>query len=155
MVMMNPGAGMMAPPPDAEVQPIEAQPQGGEQPTGGLNISAQDFQMAIEQLDDQDIAALDSHLTPAIKDAMGRLLGPEVMPILEPLGPNEPTINVPVSVIATAYPAQDIQGSIEMMQQDMASKKQQNIPAPPQGGLGGEPVGDPQTNVPPSIPMMA
>ena len=164
MVMMNPGAGMMAPPVvnegAGEQMPMQAQPQdlyGGEQPTGGLNISAQDFQMAIEQLDGQTIAALDAHLTPIIKEAMGQLLGPEILPILEPLGPDEPTINVPVSVIATAYPSDSIENSIEMMQQDMASKGQQEIPSSPQGGLGGAPAQAevPQTNVPPSIPMMA
>jgi len=164
MAMMNPGAGMMAPPVvnegAGEQMPMQAQPQdlyGGEQPTGGLNISAQDFQMAIEQLDGQTIAALDAHLTPIIKEAMGQLLGPEILPVLEPLGPDEPTINVPVSVIASAYPSDSIENSIEMMQQDMASKGQQEIPSSPQGGLGGTPAQAevPQTNVPPSIPMMA
>ncbi len=164
MAMMNPGAGMMAPPTGGAEQPMPPpmaeQPQdlyGGEQPTGGLNISAQDFQMALQQLDDESIRALDSHLTPIMKEIIGELLGPEIVSILEPIGPDEPTINVPVSVIATAYPSDSIENSIEMMQQDMASKGQQEIPAPPQGGLGGAPAQAevPQTNVPPSIPMMA
>jgi len=164
MAMMNPGAGMMAPPTGGAEQPMPPpmaeQPQdlyGGEQPTGGLNISAQDFQMALQQLDDESIRALDSHLTPIMKEVIGELLGPEVVSILEPIGPDEPTINIPVSVIATAYQSDSIEGSIEMMQQDLASKGQQEIPAPPQGGLGGAPAQAevPQTNVPPSIPMMA
>ena len=161
---MNPGAGMMAPPTGGAEQPMPPpmaeQPQdlyGGEQPTGGLNISAQDFQMALQQLDDESIRALDSHLTPIMKEVIGELLGPEVVSILEPIGPDEPTISIPVSVIATAYQSDSIEGSIEMMQQDLASKGQQEIPTPPQGGLGGAPAQAevPQTNVPPSMPMMA
>ena len=48
------------------------------------------------------------------------------------------------------------QDSVQMMAQDFKSKAQQSIPSSPQGGLGGEPMkASPQTNVPPSTPMMA
>ena len=82
---------------------------------------------------------------------MARRQVPEkLLTVLKDIGPDEPTINIPISVVADAYPAQTIEESIQMMGQDFASKGQQNIPASPQGGLGGEPMMDsPQTNVPP------
>lgn len=121
--------------------------QGGGQPQP-LNINPQEFQNAMQNLSSASMQALDMHLTPAVKSALAELLGPEIAEMVKDIGPKEPTISLPISVIASAYPAQDIQGSIAMMEQDMMSKAQ-NIPNSPQGGLGGAPVGAPQTNVPP------
>ena len=77
------------------------------------------------------------------------------MQMVQDIGPEQPTISLPVSVVASAYPADSIEQSIQMMEQDFRSKAQAGIPDSPQGGLGGAPEGAPQTNVPPSTPMMA
>ena len=92
------------------------------------------------------------HLTPSVKQALSELLGPAVAEVVQDIGPNEPTVSLPISVIASAFPADSIEDSIQMMEQDLRSKAQKDIPDSPQGGLGGAPEGAPQTNVPP-MPM--
>ena len=109
---------------------------------------------AMQNLSPQAMQALDMHLTPAVKQALGELLGSEVAGMVQDIGPNQPTISIPISVIASAYPTEggDIKESIRMMEEDFRSKAgqgQQEIPSSPQGGLGGAPMGAPPTNVPP------
>jgi len=127
--------------------------QGGGQPQP-VNVNPQEFQNAIQNLSPQAMQALDMHLTPAVKQALGELLGSEIAEIVQDIGPDQPTISIPISVIASAYPTEggDIQQSIQMMEEDFRSKAgqgQQEIPRSPQGGLGGAPMGAPPTNVPP------
>jgi hypothetical protein len=142
MAMTPPDMGMMARPQVANtMEPKESTP---------MAINAEQFQAAVNNLSPDAMQTLDQHLTPRVKDAIGELFGQEVKNVLQDIGPDEPTVNIPVSVIANAYPAQTVEKSIEMMGKDFASKGQQNIPASPQGGIGGEPMMDsPQTNVPP------
>ena len=166
MAMMNPGAGMMAPNPmqnnEGMGAPMGAPMDPATDPSmaqaKGLNISGEQFNEAMNGLEQTEIASLDQHLTPIVKTALGKLLGQEVLQVIEPLGPNEPTVSLPVSVVASAYPADNIEESIAMMQKDIASKGTNDIPTSPTGGLGGPtatPAEDPITNVPPSMPMMA
>ena len=158
MAMMNPGAGMMAPNPMQNNESMGAPMEAPMAQVKGLNITAEQFNQAMNGLEQNEIASLDQHLTPPVKMALGKLLGQEVLQVIEPLGPNEPTVSLPVSVVASAYPADNIEESIAMMQKDIASKGTNDIPSSPTGGLGGPPATpaeDPTTNVPPSMPMMA
>ena len=140
--MTPPDMGMMTRPQVANT--MEAKPPAP------MVVNAEQFQNAVNNLSPDAMETLDQHLTPRVKEAIGELFGDQVKTVLKDIGPDEPTINIPVSVVADAYPAQTIEESIQMMGQDFASKGQQNIPASPQGGLGGEPMMDsPQTNVPP------
>ena len=146
-LMNNPQGAM----PMGQEAPMQTPMQGAAQPQP-LNINPQEFQNAIQNLSPAAMQALDMHLTPSVKQALGELLGPAVVEIVQDIGPAEPTVSLPVSVIASAYPADDIKQSIQMMEQDFRSKAQPDIPDSPQGGLGGAPEGAPQTNVPP-MPM--
>ena len=146
-LMNNPQGAM----PMEQGAPMQAPTEGGGQPQP-LNINPQEFQNAIQNLSPAAIQALDMHLTPSVKQALAELLGPAVVEVVQDIGPAEPTISLPVSVIASAFPADSIEESIQMMEQDLRSKVQTDIPSSPQGGLGGAPEGAPQTNVPP-IPM--
>ena len=146
-LMNNPQGAM----PMGQEAPMQTPMQGAAQPQP-LNINPQEFQNAIQNLSPAAMQALDMHLTPSVKQALGELLGPAVVEIVQDIGPAEPTVSLPVSVIASAYPADDIKQSIQMMEQDFRSKAQADIPDSPQGGLGGAPEGAPQTNVPP-MPM--
>ena len=142
MAMVPPDMGMMS-------RPEMNNNMRAEQPAS-ISINPEQFQNAVNNLSPDSMETLDQHLTPRVKDAIGELFGQEVKNVLQDIGPDEPTINIPVSIIASAYPAQSIEESIEMMGRDFASKGQQNIPSSPQGGLGGEPMmASPQTNVPP------
>lgn len=132
--------------------PMQAPMQERKQPQP-LNISPQEFQNAVQNLSPEALQALDKHLTPSVKQALGELLGSEVVETVKNIGPAEPTVSVPLSVVAKAYPAKEVTESIKMMEQDFMSKAKQtgnDIPISPQGGLGGEPMkASPQTNVPP------
>ncbi len=132
--------------------PMQAPMQERKQPQP-LNISPQEFENAVQNLSPEALQALDKHLTPSVKQALGELLGSEVVETVKNIGPTEPTVSVPLSVVAKAYPAQEVTESIKMMEQDFMSKAKQtgnDIPISPQGGLGGEPMkASPQTNVPP------
>jgi|TARA_R100001129_G_C5195459_1_gene212103 hypothetical protein len=142
MAMTPPDMGMMSRPQVANT--MEAKPPAP------MVVNAEQFQNAVNNLSPDAMETLDQHLTPRVKEAIGELFGDQVKTVLKDIGPDEPTINIPISVVADAYPAQTIEESIQMMGQDFASKGQQNIPTSPQGGLGGEPMMDsPQTNVPP------
>ena len=115
-----------------------------------LNIEPQQLKQAADNLSPETKEILDQHLTPGLKIALSELLGTDVSNTLAEIGPEEPTVNIPVSIIAGAYPAENIETSIQMMGKDFASKRQKNIPASPQGEMGGEPMmASPQTNVPP------
>tara|TARA_Y100001938_G_C7881465_1_gene325199 strand:+ start:219 stop:644 length:426 start_codon:yes stop_codon:yes gene_type:complete len=108
------------------------------------------FEQKVESLSPESKNTLEQHLTPPLKKVMGELFGTEVASALQEIGPDQPTINIPVSIVAQAYPAQSIEESVQMMGQDLAMRGQKDIPASPQGGMGGEPMMDsPQTNVPP------
>tara|TARA_R100001443_G_scaffold78829_1_gene86061 strand:+ start:120 stop:581 length:462 start_codon:yes stop_codon:yes gene_type:complete len=138
------GSGMMvAPNPQTNEMPMQEK----------INtpiVDGNQFREAVANLSAESSVVLEQHLTPGVKKAMAELFGPEVVGVLKDIGPTEPTINIPVSVVSQAYPAKTIEESIQMMGQDFASKGQQNIPSTPQGGLGGDPMMDsPQTNVPP------
>ena len=116
-----------------------------------LNIEPQQLKQAADNLSPETKEILDQHLTPGLKIALSELLGTDVSNTLAEIGPEEPTVNIPVSIIAGAYPSDNVQDSVRMMAQDFKSKTQQSIPSSPQGGLGGEPMkASPQTNVPPS-----
>ena len=156
--MANGNMGMMAPPGkpamNPEPGPMQVAPVQQQAQQMGLNIDQGQFAQALNTLDESDIQALETHLTPVMKKAVIKLLGPGIEPLIKDLGPEEPTINIPVSVVAQAYPADSIESSIEMMGRDFAGKAQNDIPKSPQGGLGGEPMMEsPQTNVPPMPPM--
>ena len=146
-LMKNPQGGM----PMEQGAPMPAPMQGGGQPQP-MNINPQEFQNAIQNLSPAAMQALDMHLTPSVKSALAELLGAEVAEVVQDIGPNEPTVSLPISVIASAFPADSIEDSIQMMEQDFRSNAQADIPDSPQGGLGGAPEGAPQTNVPP-MPM--
>ena len=138
------GMGMMAKMPQADQMPKQEQAAASI-----VNMDA--FQKSVSNLSDKSSEVLEQHLTPPVKEAIVELFGKDVAVALKDFGPKEPTVNIPVSIVANAYPAQSIQESVQMMGQDFASKGQQNIPSSPQGGLGREPMMDsPQTNVPPS-----
>ena len=142
MAMTPPDMGMMTRPQVANT--MEAKPPAP------MVVNAEQFQNAVNNLSPDAMETLDQHLTPRVKEAIGELFGDQVKTVLKDIGPDEPTINIPISVVADAYPAQTIEESIQMMGQDFASKGQQNIPTSPQGGMGGGPMMDsPQTNVPP------
>ena len=149
-LMKNPQGAM----PMEQGAPMQAPMQGGGQPQP-VNISPQEFKNAVDNLSPEADLALEQHLTPAVKGAIGELFGPEIMQMVQDIGPEQPTVSLPVSVVASAYPADSIEQSIQMMEQDFRSKAQAGTPDSPQGGLGGAPEGAPQTNVPPSTPMMA
>ena len=149
-LMKNPQGAM----PMEQGAPMQAPVQGGGQPQP-VNISPQEFKNAVDNLSPEADLALEQHLTPAVKGAIGELFGPEIMQMVQGIGPEQPTVSLPVGIIADAYPADTIEQSIQMMEQDFRSKTQADIPDSPQGGLGGAPEGAPQTNVPPSTPMMA
>ena len=149
-LMKNPQGAM----PMEQGAPMQAPMQGGGQPQP-VNISPQEFKNAVDNLSPEADLALEQHLTPAVKAAIGELFGPEIMQMVQGIGPEQPTVSLPLGIIADAYPADDIKQSIQMMEQDFRSKAQADIPDSPQGGLGGAPEGAPQTNVPPSTPMMA
>tara|TARA_R100000781_G_C3985469_1_gene95044 strand:+ start:28 stop:498 length:471 start_codon:yes stop_codon:yes gene_type:complete len=141
------GAGMMTPPVvnegAREQIPMEAQASASI-----VDINA--FQQALANLSDESSIVLEQHLTPPVKEAMAELFGREIIGVLKDFGPTEPTVNIPVSVVISAYPSGNVEESVQMMAQDFASKGKQNIPSPPQGGLGGDPMmGSPPTNVPP------
>ena len=142
MAMTPPDMGMMTRPQVANT--MEAKPPAP------MVVNAEQFQNAVNNLSPDAMETLDQHLTPRVKEAIGELFGDQVKTVLKDIGPDEPTINIPISVVADAYPEQTIEESIQMMGQDFASKGQQNIPTSPQGGMGGGPMMDsPQTNVPP------
>ena len=46
---------------------------------------------------------------------------------MQDIGPAEPTVSLPVSVIASVYPADDIKQSIQMMEQDFLGQKHNQI----------------------------
>jgi|TARA_A100001391_G_scaffold87655_1_gene58087 hypothetical protein len=136
------GMGMMAP---------GAMPTQNTSPR--INIEPQQLKQAADNLSPETKEILEQHLTPGLKIALSELLGTDVSNTLAEIGPEEPTVNIPVSIIAGAYPAENIETSIQMMGKDFASKRKNNIPASPQGEMGGGPMMDsPQTNVPP-MPM--
>ena len=144
-LMKNPEGEM----PMQQQAPMEAPMQGQEQPQP-INVNPEEFKNALSNLSVPAAQALQQHLTPSVKNAMAELLGGQVAEILKDRGPDQPTVSIPVSVIATVYPADNIEQSIKMMEEDFKSKGQQDIPSAPQGGLGGAPMTDaPQTNVPP------
>ena len=133
------GMGMMAP---------GAMPTQNTSPR--INIEPQQLKQAADNLSPETKEILEQHLTPGLKIALSELLGTDVSNTLAEIGPEEPTVNIPVSIIAGAYPAENIETSIQMMGKDFASKRKNNIPASPQGEMGGGPMMDsPQTNVPP------
>jgi hypothetical protein len=136
------GMGMMAP---------GAMPTQNTSPR--INIEPQQLKQAADNLSPETKEILEQHLTPGLKIALSELLGTDVSNTLAEIGPEEPTVNIPVSIIAGAYPAENIETSIQMMGKDFASKRKNNIPVSPQGEMGGGPMMDsPQTNVPP-MPM--
>ena len=149
-LMKNPQGAM----PMEQGAPMQAPMQGRGQPQP-VNISPQEFKNAVDNLSPEADLALEQHLTPAVKGAIGELFGPEIMQMVQDIGPEQPTVSLPVGIIASAYPADTIEQSIQMMEHDFRAKAQADIPDSPQGGLGGAPEGAPQTNVPPSTPMMA
>ena len=133
------GMGMMAP---------GAMPTQNTSPR--INIEPQQLKQAADNLSPETKEILEQHLTPGLKIALSELLGTDVSNTLSEIGPEEPTVNIPVSIIAGAYPAENIETSIQMMGKDFASKRKNNIPASPQGEMGGGPMmAARQTNVPP------
>ena len=155
MVMMPP-QGMMAPEQSemSEEDIIAQTPVIGGIPKASTEGEATNFVITKEQfastIDDQVLDVLETKLTPSMRSALSIILGPEVGELLEDIGLQEPQHLVPQSVIAQAFPANTIEESLEMFDRQLMD--QQNIPSPPQGGLGGAPIMDvPQTNVPPVV----
>ena len=112
----------------------------------------------VSTLDDEVVDILETKLTPSMRRALGLILGPEIENILDTIGLQEPQHLVPQSVIAQAFPAQTIEESLMMFDQQLTQQSgaqpamPQNIPSSPQGGLGGAPMMDvPPTNVPPVV----
>ena len=142
-------------------------PMSGEGEATNFVITPDQF---VSTLDEEIIGILETKLTPAMRRALGLMLGPEIENILNNIGLQEPQHLVPQSVIAQAFPAQTIEESITMFDQQLMGQSgvqagavpaatpstrpaamPQDIPGPPQGGLGGMPEGIPQTNVPPVV----
>ncbi len=140
------GMGMMAQPNRMAVQE-KTMPNRVEGPV--VNVEA--FKQKLETLSVKSRNTLEQHLTPTVKTAMAEIFGGELVDALKDIGPDEPTVNIPISIIADAYPAKNIETSIQMMGEDFASRGQKRIPSSPQGGLGEDPMRESsQTNVPPS-----
>ena len=132
-------------------------PMSGEGEATNFVITPDQF---VSTLDEEIIGILETKLTPAMRRALGLMLGPEIENILNNIGLQEPQHLVPQSVIAQAFPAQTIEDSITMFDQSLidaggAPELQQDIPTSPTSGLGGapmeEPMVAPQTNVPPVV----
>ena len=109
-------------------------------------------------LDEEVVDILETKLTPSMRRAFGLMLGPDIEAMLENIGLQEPQHLVPQSVIANAFPAQTIEESLAMFDQQLMGQSgtqpaamPQDISGPPVGGLGGMPEGIPQTNVPPVV----
>ena len=138
------GSGMMVPPnPQTNEMPMQEK-------TNTSIVDGNQFREAVANLSDESSDVLEQHLTPGVKKAMAELFGPEVVQVLKDIGPTEATVNIPITTVIAVYPAGTVEESVQMMAQDFASKRKQDIPNSPQGGLGGDPMMDsPQTNVPP------
>ena len=118
-------------------------------------VDGSQFREAVANLSAESSDVLEQHLTPRVKEAMAELFGPEVIEVLKDFGPTEPTVSVPLSVVAKAYPAKEVTESIKMMEQDFMSKARQtgnDIPGERQSSPGRAGLAAPQTNVPP-MPM--
>ena len=96
-LMKNPQGAM----PMEQGAPMQAPMQGGGQPQP-VNISPQEFKNAIDNLSPEADLALEQHLTPAVKSAIGELFGPEIMQMVQGIGPEQPTVSLPVGIIADA-----------------------------------------------------
>ena len=161
MVMMPP-QGMMSPeqqPMSEEDAMLQKQIDESTLKVGGISKAATEgdatnFVITADQfistIDDKVLEVLQTKLTPSMREALGTILGPEVANLLDEIGLQEPQHLVPQSVIAQAFPADTIEESLEMFDRQLMD--QQNIPSPPQSGLGGAPMMDaPPTNVPPVV----
>ena len=101
------------------------------------------FAERAKSLTDEDQAALQTVLSPSVRNALGKLL-PEFKPVMDAYGTNEPNVVIPVSLMGNyamkLYGTNNPNEAISRFYDDVTSDIDQQM-------------GQQQTNVPPSQPM--
>jgi len=135
----------------AQPMPEPAQPAPAE--VGTTNPLQQEFPDAspmelefaerAKSLTDEDQAALQTVLSPSVRNALGKLL-PEFKPIMDAYGTNEPNVVIPISLMGNyamkLYGSNNPNEAISRFYDDVTSDIDQQM-------------GQQQTNVPPSQPV--
>lgn len=95
----------------------------------------------LKNLTAEDNAALDSALSPSVKEAIGKIL-PEVKPLMDQFGSNEPNVIIPLSTVKSfalkRYGGENEEVAVQNFMTDILS---QSMPQQPM---------EQQTTVPPS-----
>ena len=101
-----------------------------------------EFAERAKSLTDEDQAALQTVLSPSVRNALGKLL-PEFKPVMDAYGTNEPNVVIPVSLMGNyamkLYGTNNPNEAISRFYDDVTSDIDQQM-------------GQQQTNVPPSQP---
>ena len=135
----------------AQPMPEPAQPAPAE--VGTTNPLQQEFPDAspmelefaerAKSLTDEDQAALQTVLSPSVRNALGKLL-PEFKPVMDAYGTNEPNVVIPISLMGNyamkLYGSNNPNEAISRFYDDVTSDIDQQM-------------GQQQTNVPPSQPV--
>ena len=100
------------------------------------------FAERAKSLTDEDQAALQTVLSPSVRNALGKLI-PEFKPVMDQFGSNEPNVVIPVSLVGNyamrLYGVDDPNQAISQFYDDVTSGIDQQM-------------GQQTTNVPPSQP---
>jgi len=95
----------------------------------------------LKKLTAEDNAALDSALSPSVREAIGKIL-PEVKPLMDRFGSNEPNVIIPLSVAKTfaikrygGDENQAVKSFMSDMLTDMEQPMEQQTTVPPSQGL--------------------
>jgi len=148
--------GKGQPKPEPKAQPQPQQKVQEQQPMSARDQLKQQFPDASEmeltlaerttKLTDEDYAALQSVLSPSVKNALGKII-PEFKEVMEQFGTVEPNVILPVSVVASyakqTFGAQTDDEAIQTFMADLASKLES----------ASQPMEQQQTTVPPSQPQ--
>ena len=101
-----------------------------------------EFAERAKSLTDEDQAALQTVLSPSVRNALGKLL-PEFKPVMDAYGTNEPNVVIPISLMGNyamkLYGSNNPNEAISRFYDDVTSDIDQQM-------------GQQQTNVPPSQP---
>ena len=101
------------------------------------------FAERAKSLTDEDQAALQTVLSPSVRNALGKLL-PEFKPVMDAYGTNEPNVVIPMSLMSNyamkIYGNNNPEEAVARFYDDVTSDIDQQM-------------GQQQTNVPPSQPM--
>jgi len=101
-----------------------------------------EFAERAKSLTDEDQAALQTVLSPSVRNALGKLL-PEFKPVMDAYGTNEPNVVIPISLMGNyamkLYGSNNPNEAISKFYDDVTSDIDQQM-------------GQQQTNVPPSQP---